>query len=605
MEQKTFGRYRVLAELGRGAMGTVYRAVDPLIEREVAIKTLLPNLPEEVMAEVRERFLREAKSAGRMNHPHVVTIFDVGEQDGVAYMAMEILQGRSLQQILREEGRLPFERIAELVAQIAEALDYAQEFKIVHRDVKPANIMVNPAWRAKLVDFGVAYVPSSTMTQTGTALGSPRYMSPEQVLGLPIDPRSDIFSLGVVLYEMLTRKTPFERPSDTTVFALMNRIAGEPHQPACEVDPSVPKGFETILDRALAKKAEQRYSRAAEMANDLRDFKNVVAGARPEPVGEKTMVVQRPDAPATDTSYEKTVAVATAPRVDTVKGEKDRSKLLADLDDFAKNFEEQEKAALLAEQEERRKKQAELDKWSATEARKRAEFDRNADATATDSSPSMRRSAALDMLRKQSAALPPREDKAKKKAELDAALDTSLRGAFQYLAEYVKELNEVTPAAGKPYDFIYLGKIPEVTVGDAFVDIRLRKIEGKDVCDHIIFRFRVTPVQPVKATIIGPDIERLGQYLKAMRVIFEMKEDAKDDFGKVKRATFTVTGSLPCEATIRGDYDNALVLAELTNVRRAGRMQAKFDAKTLDDVADDFARYVLGADDDFARLFTR
>ncbi len=169
----------------------------------------------------------------------------------------------------------------------------------------------------------------------------------------------------------------------------------------------------------------------------------------------------------------------------------------------------------------------------------------------------------------------------------------------------MKELNEVTPVAGKPYDFIYLGNIPEVTVGDAFVDIRLRKIEGKDVCDHIIFRFRVTPVQPVKATIIGPDIGRLGQYLKAMRVIFEVKEDAKDDVGKVTRATFTVTGSLPCEATIRGDYDNALVLAELTNVRRAGRMQARFDTKTLDDVADDFARYVLGADDDFARLFTR
>ena len=210
MEQKTFGRYRVTGELGRGAMGTVYRAVDPLIEREVAIKTLLPTLPPEVMAEVRERFLREAKSAGRMNHPNVVTIFDVGEQDGVAYMAMEILQGRSLQQVLREEPRLPFERIADLVAQVADALDYAQQFQIVHRDVKPANVMVNDGWHAKLVDFGVAYVPSSTMTQTGTALGSPRYMSPEQVLGLPVDPRSDIFSLGVVLYEALTGVAAFD-----------------------------------------------------------------------------------------------------------------------------------------------------------------------------------------------------------------------------------------------------------------------------------------------------------------------------------------------------------------------------------------------------------
>ncbi|MGE0875526.1 MAG: serine/threonine-protein kinase [Burkholderiales bacterium] len=609
MDQKTFGRYRVVAELGRGAMGTVYRAVDPLIEREVAIKTLLPNLPEEVMAEVRERFLREAKSAGRMNHPHVVTIFDVGEQDGVAYMAMEILQGRSLQQILREEPRLPFERIADLVAQVAEALDYAQEFRIVHRDVKPANIMVNPAWRAKLVDFGVAYVPSSTMTQTGTALGSPRYMSPEQVLGLPIDPRSDIFSLGVVLYEMLTRKTPFERPSDTTVFALMNRIAGEPHPPAREVDPSIPAGFDVILDRALAKKAEDRYARAGEMAADLRNYQSLGAagGARPAAAqGGDTMAVPRQAPAAAAPAYEKTVAVATAPRAETLKDDKERSKLLADLDHFAQNFEAQEKAALLAEQEERRRKEEALHKWGETEARKRAEFELKIEGgAASDSSPSMRRSAALDMLRKQAAAQPPRVDKAKQKFEQDSALDKSLRGAFQYLAEFVKQLNEVGPSSGKPYDFIYLGKIPAPAISDAFVDMRLRKIEGKDFCDHLIFRFRVTPELPVTTRLLGPDIGRLQQYLGALRVPFEMKEEAKDDFGKATRAIFRVSASLPCEAILRGDYDNGTVVAELTNVRRPGRVKAQFSASTLDDVADDFARYVLGADDDFAKLFTR
>src|SRR5256885_10050825 len=206
-------------------MGAVFRAIDPLIEREVALKTLLPELPEEVMAEVRERFLREARSAGRLNHPNIVTIFDVGEHDGVAYIAMELLEGRSLQQVLRDPERLPFERVAELAAQVADALDAAQQYRIVHRDVKPANIMIGAGWRAKLTDFGVAHIESSSMTQTGTALGSPKYMSPEQVLGLPVDPRSDLFSLGVVLYEMLVRRTPFERASDTTVLTMMNRIA--------------------------------------------------------------------------------------------------------------------------------------------------------------------------------------------------------------------------------------------------------------------------------------------------------------------------------------------------------------------------------------------
>src|SRR5918999_29318 len=248
---KTLGRYKIVGELGRGAMGVVYRALDPLIDREVAIKTLLPNLPAEVMPEVRERFLREARAAGRLNHPNIVTVFDVGEHDGVAYIAMELLTGHSLAQILKHPQRLALNTIANVIAQVADALDVAQNHKIVHRDVKPANIMVDNTGRAKLTDFGVAYVPSSTMTQQGTALGSPRYMSPEQVTGQPLDSRSDIFSLGVVLYELLTKRTPFESDGDTTVFALMNRIASSPHAPMRALDRTIPHAFEHIVNRAL------------------------------------------------------------------------------------------------------------------------------------------------------------------------------------------------------------------------------------------------------------------------------------------------------------------------------------------------------------------
>jgi len=295
MNHATLGRYRIVGELGRGAMGTVYRAHDPLIDRDVAIKTLHPDLPEDVIAELRERFLREAKSAGRLNHPNIVTIFDVGEQDGVAYMAMELLEGRSLQQILAESPRLPFQTVADLVAQIADALDRAQQLGIVHRDVKPANIVVSASGHAKLTDFGVAYVPASTMTQTGTMIGSPRYMSPEQVLGLPIDPRSDIFSLGVVLYEMLAGRAPFVQPGDSTIFPLINRIAVEPHPPVTQVDPSIPAAFEAILCKALAKKPEDRYQRAGEMAKDLRNLRSLeppsVAPASAD--DEKTMVRAR------------------------------------------------------------------------------------------------------------------------------------------------------------------------------------------------------------------------------------------------------------------------------------------------------------------------
>jgi tRNA A-37 threonylcarbamoyl transferase component Bud32 len=265
----TLGRYEILAELGRGTMGIVYKARDPLIERHVAVKTLRTDLAPEEHAEVRARFLREARSAGRLSHPAIVVVHDVGESAGTAYIAMELLHGESLKATLAGGDRLALGVLAELAAQIADGLDYAQRHEIVHRDVKPANIMVTAPGTAKLTDFGIAYVPSSSGTKT-EMLGSPKYMSPEQVMGEVLDGRSDIFSLGVVLYEMLTRRTPFERPTDASVYPLMQRIVATPHERASEIDPTIPRGFDVILARALAKDPARRYQRGAEFAADLR-----------------------------------------------------------------------------------------------------------------------------------------------------------------------------------------------------------------------------------------------------------------------------------------------------------------------------------------------
>jgi hypothetical protein len=596
LEQKMFGRYRIVAELGRGAMGAVYRAVDPLIEREVAVKTLLPNLPEEVVAEVRERFLREAKSAGRLNHPNIVTIYDVGEQEGVAYIAMELLEGRSLQQMLRDPQPLSLDQVADIVAQVAEALDYAQRHKIVHRDVKPANVMVDSHGRAKLADFGVAHVPSSTMTQTGTALGSPRYMSPEQVLGLPIDPRSDIFSLGVVLYEALTRRTPFERASDTNVFSLMHRIAGEPHAPVHEIDPKIPAAFDRILDRALAKKPEERYQRAGEMAAELRNYRNLAAAAA---------------APAT--AYEKTVAIATAPNLRALEDDKARTQLLTDLEKFARNFEDEERERVRKEQEARLRKEEDLKRWSAEQERKRQEFERQREKAGTAAGgatdpgvgAATRRGAALEMLKKQAAAQPPKVDQAAVRAKAMAGLDQSMRSAFQYLAELGRELNSVSPATGRPYEYFYLGRIGTVTLSEAFVDARPQRIEGKDYTQHIVFRYRITLAQPAKASLLGADIQRAEQYFKARRASCELKPEAKNDFGQVTRASIVVSGALPCEINLRADYDNPGVTIELIDARRAGKIVTRVGAEELNDIVDDLARFVLGADDDFDKVLKR
>jgi serine/threonine-protein kinase len=266
---QAFGRYKITGELGRGAMGAVYRAVDPLIDREVAIKTLLPDLPEDLMGDVRERFLREARSAGRLNHPNIVTIYDVGKSGNLAYMAMEFLQGEELRSLLSSGQPLPIARAIDIAAQVAEGLAYAHQHGVVHRDIKPANVMLSVTGRAKITDFGIARMRSAEVrTQTGIVLGSPRYMSPEQVAGKRAEPRSDIFALGVILYEMLTGRPPFTGEDVTSVmFQIMNLVP----PPPSSINPRAPEVLDFIVTKAIAKAVDDRYASADELAKDLRE----------------------------------------------------------------------------------------------------------------------------------------------------------------------------------------------------------------------------------------------------------------------------------------------------------------------------------------------
>ncbi len=261
------GRFDILEKLGEGAMGTVYRALDPLIERTVAIKTIPLNLPEEEKRLFEDRFLREAKSAGKLSHPNIVTIYDVGETDDFAYIAMEYLDGPSLREILREHGPLPFELAIDTALQMADALAFAHDHGIVHRDIKPPNVIVDSKRGAvKLTDFGIAHLMSNTETRAGMLLGSPRYMSPEQVQGQPVDGRSDIFSLGVVLYEMLVGRPPF---GGEELHGILFRIVNEPVTLVSQTRRDTPAGVDEILSRCLAKKPENRYSNAHDLAQDL------------------------------------------------------------------------------------------------------------------------------------------------------------------------------------------------------------------------------------------------------------------------------------------------------------------------------------------------
>ncbi len=271
--QFKLGRYEIAAEIGHGAMGTVYKAHDPLIERTVALKTIRLDLSHQAHQAFEERFYREAKSAGRLNHPNIVTIYDVGETDGSAYIAMEYLEGESLDMLLDNHIRLSIERIAHITLQIANGLAYAHQHGIIHRDIKPANIILMRSGRiVKITDFGIAQIPTSEKTGDGTLLGSPRYMSPEQVQSKVVDGRSDVFSLGIVLYEMLTGHPPFTGDDLSTI--LYNIMNFEPAPPS-SINEGVPEPFDRIVMRALSKRPAERYQSARDLAADLRALRGV------------------------------------------------------------------------------------------------------------------------------------------------------------------------------------------------------------------------------------------------------------------------------------------------------------------------------------------
>ena len=249
-------------------MGVVYKATDPLIDRVVAIKTINLGLALEEKEEYEARFYQEAKAAGRLSHPNIVTVYDVGKSGDVAYIAMEFLQGREIREVLDDGEKLSIAQILDIVSQVALGLAYAHEHGIVHRDVKPSNIMVIRDGHVKITDFGIARMESASVrTQTGMVLGSPKYMSPEQVMGKLIDQRSDIFSLGVMLYEMLTGKAPFVGEN---VNAIMYQTLNGVPPPPSAVNSAVPDMLNFIVAKALAKGLDDRYQNATDMANDLR-----------------------------------------------------------------------------------------------------------------------------------------------------------------------------------------------------------------------------------------------------------------------------------------------------------------------------------------------
>ncbi len=270
-ETDHLGRYHLEREIGRGAMGIVYLGRDTAINRMVAIKAipLASEFSDAELVEARARFFREAETAGRLNHPNIVTIYDVGEERGLAYIAMEYLKGRHLSDYAKSDNLMDPRKVLEIVGRTAEALGFAHKQQVVHRDIKPANLMYDPATDVlKITDFGIARLSGAGSTRTGIVLGTPSFMSPEQLEGRTVTGHSDLFSLGVSLFQLLTGQLPFSADSMT---GLMQQIAEAPHPPLRAFRPDLPPCVESIIDRALAKNPDARYDSGAQMAAALED----------------------------------------------------------------------------------------------------------------------------------------------------------------------------------------------------------------------------------------------------------------------------------------------------------------------------------------------
>lgn len=290
------GRYEIVGELGRGAMGVVYKAVDPVIGRTVAVKTI--RLSEEGTGlsrpELLSRFQTEARAAGLLTHPNIVVVYDAGEEDGLYYITMELVEGKSLQAMLDARQAFPLPRVLRILEQTCSALQFAHERNVVHRDVKPANLMLTADDTVKVTDFGTAKILQfGTVQQTAHVMGTPSYMSPEQVKGRAVDGRSDIFSLGVMLYEMVTGEKPFPGQNITTV---IYKIVNEDPVPPRQIDPTIHPGISAIVMKALAKEPEQRYQSCRDMLEDLRNYRSLAGMSAGGGNPQSTVVMANPAA---------------------------------------------------------------------------------------------------------------------------------------------------------------------------------------------------------------------------------------------------------------------------------------------------------------------
>jgi serine/threonine-protein kinase len=557
---RTLGRYVLQEEIGRGSMGTVFKASDPMIERTVAVKTINALQIQDGSAEPRRRFLREAKAAGRLSHPCIVTIYDVGEFEDTAYIVMELLEGRSLKDILDRGERIPLATAAQIVLQTADALGFAHRQGVVHRDIKPGNLMLTKQGLVKITDFGIARIDQMSRTRTGVVIGSPRYMSPEQVSGRKADGRSDVFSLGIVLYELLTGVAPFDAPRPEDFLTLMQNIVVKAPEPPSRINPEVPASLDAIVDRALRKNPAERYATAEDLAGAL------------------------------------------------------RTALLGDL----KPKEGEPDIAQLAKTDEFVLPEFDLFATGGPASREKPAAGRAAPASAPSAGapgaggPIGGGQGLLERLKGQAEALETQGSTDERTAQtLMLALDIErkMRAGFAFFEELVRYLGIVKPEVGHTYALEGLGKFESPKLADAFVDSKLRRAEGRPWMDLITLT--VVCVSPTTLRFERPagELQALIDQLTAANLRYSSDDHGNGTGGEnggggnSGPVTGEVAGEITIYARIMADRERGRLAFLCKNVAQFGNQNYVLDAKAAgEDIFEQFASYMLGQSTVFLKL---
>lgn len=583
------GKYEIKRELGRGAMGIVYEGFDPFIERTVAIKTIQKSMIDKSEAqEILSRFRREAQAAGRLTHPNIVSVYEYGEDGDVAFIAMEFIVGIELKEHFDKTVRFKISDSAKIMTQLLDALEYSHSRGVVHRDIKPSNILITKDGQVKIADFGIAKIESSDLTQVGTVLGTPSYMSPEQFMGLAVDHRSDIYSAGVILYQFLTGERPFTGSNMTII---MHKVLNQPPVPPRTLNPDLPEALQKVVEKAIAKRPEDRFQTAAEFMKALK------------------LAVESPAPAAQVSSSDATITMS-----NTAQNKQKNGMGQSSLTDFSPmDFEERLKES---QREADRKsgnvvveKQPDDSSWdiklefdqfvpSKTETKTAAATPAPIPVMLPDFQAGSQSGLLAGLAQEAKVRLDSRQTTLQESQAKARRVDDALNRIVKFFYPFIKHVNDVEPMINRTYRYDARTIYSNLKWRGAVVESRKQSISESALMDYVVFSVNLFAPEPVLLKRPWGPIETLKKELHHLRL--RVVEDAETDNKKPKQEWLEtqLAADFPVQIRFQGNYTETSINVMCRNVGAFGVTAYKLEP---DDVTpaflDDLGLFLLGRSD--------